>query len=230
MIHKVKGYGHGPGKGRRIFLRRGAAVLLGLPVIGRIFESKASAAGTSLLQRLAAAPHASGQPFLGEIAIVGFNFAPRGWATCDGQLLSIASSSALFSLLGTMYGGDGRTTFGLPGLSGRAALHFGNGPGLIPRSIGQRSGSPTTVLNVNNIPSHTHEVNVESATGTVDTPTGNTFATNSAGIVSFASAASVLMHQDMIKTAGSGQAINNMQPYLGLQYVIALQGVWPSRS
>ena len=101
------------------------------------------------------------EPFIGEIRIFGFNFAPRGWALCDGQLLPISQNSALFSLLGTIYGGDGRTTFALPDLRGRAALHEGTGPGLSPRQLGQRSGSETNTLTVNQLPPHTHQARAD---------------------------------------------------------------------
>ena len=98
------------------------------------------------------------EPFLAEIRIVAFNFAPRGWATCDGQLLPISQNQALFSLVGTMYGGDGRTTFGVPDLRGRVPIHRGTGPGLTPRTQGQSGGSETNVLNVNQLPAHSHTI------------------------------------------------------------------------
>src|SRR3712207_3315813 len=110
------------------------------------------------------------EPFIGEIRMVGFNFAPRGWATCDGQLLSIAQNTALFSLLGTTYGGNGQTTFALPDLRGRAALHQGQGPGLTNRVIGEASGTETVTLTTNQMPSHSHGVNANSGEAGTKSP------------------------------------------------------------
>ncbi|MCW5517436.1 phage tail protein [Muriicola sp. Z0-33] len=165
------------------------------------------------------------EPFIGQIQAFGFNFAPRGWALCDGSLLAISSNEALFSLLGTIYGGDGRTTFGLPDLRGRAPMHFGTGPGFSTRTIGQRGGSETNVIGVNNMPSHNHAI-AAMAEGDSDDPTGNVVAgdgTNAFGTTSDISAAPTA-------NTGGGQAVNNMQPYLVVNYCIALTGVYPSRN
>lgn len=170
-------------------------------------------------------------PFLGQISMVGFNFAPRGWALCDGQLLPISQNSALFSLLGTTYGGDGRTTFALPDLRGRAPIHPGTGPGLSSRRLGERAGSETNILTASNLPSHNHSVNLEiKEEGDTDDPDQHYIAGN--GVNSFGTA------KDSGKTlavsntgnAGSSTSVNNMQPYLVINYVIALQGTYPSRS
>lgn len=165
------------------------------------------------------------EPFIGQIQAFGFNFAPRGWALCDGSLLAISSNEALFSLLGTIYGGDGRTTFGLPDLRGRAPMHFGTGPGLSPHNIGQRGGSETNVLGINNLPSHNHAIAAQEE-GDTDDPTGNVVAGD--GTNAFGTAADINLSNTA--NTGSGQAVNNMQPYLVVNYCIALVGVYPSRS
>lgn len=184
------------------------------------------------------------EPFIGQIQMFGFNFNPRGWAQCDGQLLPIAQNSALFSLLGTIYGGDGRTTFALPDLRGRVAIHQGSGPGLTNRTIGSRSGSERVTLNETQIPSHDH---VASATSTANavTPAGNANVAegnvwaNDAGVSSatYSSAtANATMGDGAISTevnvqnAGGGQSHENMQPFLTINFCIALVGLFPSRN
>ncbi|MBK1832607.1 phage tail protein [Roseibacillus ishigakijimensis] len=181
------------------------------------------------------------EPFIGQIMLIGFNFPPRGWALCDGQLLLISQHQALFSLLGTTYGGDGETTFGLPDLRGRAPIHVGSGPGLTPRRIGQKGGSETTILTANNLPPHSHSfsgsasLKASSTLGDEDTPTGNYPAANSTD-EDFAAAADSTMAADAapvsgtIGVTGGGQAVDNMQPFLAMNYIIALQGIFPSPS
>lgn len=171
------------------------------------------------------------EPFIGEIRIVGFNFAPRGWALCDGQLLAVNQNDALFSLLGTTYGGDGRTTFALPDLRGRVAVHNGNGPGLSAYQLGQKGGEETVALGILHLPSHSHSVSVPSSSneGNSDDPAGavpavipatDAYGTTSDGTMApFPSASS-----------GNGQAHPNLQPYLCVHYVIALVGTYPARS
>lgn len=178
------------------------------------------------------------EPFLGQIMIVGFNFAPRGWAMCDGQLLPISQNTALFSLLGTTYGGDGRTSFGLPDLRGRSPLHVGNGPGLTNRSWGQRVGKETHTLQITEIPSHTHDssglkMQGSSNQANTDEPDGSVFAVGAEDIYREAAADSE-MHNSAITgnlgNTGGSQAHNIMQPTLALYHVIALTGIFPSRS
>jgi microcystin-dependent protein len=173
------------------------------------------------------------EPFIGEIKPFGFNFAPRGWAQCDGQLLPIAQYQALFSLLGTTYGGDGRVTFGLPDLRGRAALHYGNGPGLTNRPLGQRSGQENVTLNANQIPVHSHTVACKNGAGNSNVAAGNVPAQD-AGVQSAtysSEAADGTMDASMIPNSGGGnQSHNNMQPYLVINWCIALQGIFPSRN
>ena len=174
-------------------------------------------------------------PFIGQIQPFGFNFAPRGWALCDGQLLSISQFSALFSLLGTIYGGDGRTTFGLPGLRGRVACHFGSGPGLSSLHFRYKCGTNTNTLAVSNLPSHTHTLRANSGAGDTGTPTGHVLATaedanrNELSIYS-TSAPNVSMDTAALQATGGGSAVNNMQPYLTINFCIAIQGIYPSRS
>jgi microcystin-dependent protein len=172
------------------------------------------------------------EPFLGQIQAFGFNFAPRSWATCDGQLLPISQYSALFSLLGTIYGGDGRTTFALPDLRGRAMLHQGNGPGLTSRPIGQRSGGETNTLNTTQLPSHGHGVNmpVSSEDATSNEPGGNVLAVGGANLYHAGASAGSSYQAFNTANAGGNAPVNNMQPYLVVNVCIALNGLFPSRS
>ncbi len=171
-------------------------------------------------------------PFLGQIIRFGGNFAPRGWAFCDGQLLPIAQNTALFSLLGTTYGGDGRTTFALPNLQGRVPIHPGTGPGLATYKLGQKGGQENVVLTTDQIPSHNHLVECVSSEGNHTSPDGAIPGSETAASVDFWSDADSngTMRSDMIKNGGGGQSHNNMQPYLVVNYIIALQGTYPSRS
>ena len=169
------------------------------------------------------------EPFLGEIRIVGFNFAPRGWALCDGQLLPISSNSALFSLLGTAYGGDGRSTFGLPDLRGRVAVHVGTGPGLSNYQWGAKNGSETNTISVNNLPSHSHSYNPASAAeGDSNEPAGKLLAKTDAR--SYTATGPAVASGGVLGNTGGGQAINNRQPALAVYHVIALVGLYPSRN
>ena len=170
-------------------------------------------------------------PFVAEIRIVPFNFAPKGWAFCDGQLMPLSQNTALFSLLGTTYGGDGKSTFALPDLEGRAAMHPGQGPGLSLRDLGEMGGSESVTLLVSEMPAHSHVANGLNILSTTTTPTsgtalgrsanGNAYGSNSAGLQTFA--------PEALPPAGGSLPHNNLQPYLTLNYVIALQGVFPAR-
>ncbi len=171
------------------------------------------------------------EPFIAEVRIFAGNFAPRGWAFCDGQLLPISQNTALFSLIGTIYGGDGRSTTALPNLQGRAPMHPGRGPGLTSRSLGQRGGSTTVTLSEAQIPSHTHTLNAANARAGVGTPTGNAL-NRSIGEQIYQNPVTspiVNMSGEMVGKTGGGQAHDNMQPYLGLNFIIALIGLYPSR-
>lgn len=169
-------------------------------------------------------------PFVGEIMKFGGSFAPSGWATCEGQLIQISQNDALFSLLGTIYGGDGRTTFGLPDLRGRVPVHPGNGPGLTPISLGQKGGVENVTLTTNQLPQHSHNLNVNSGGGNSEKPGGNFIASNSEGVKHYSSSTTINANNGSISNFGGGQSHTNMQPYLGIYYCIALYGIYPSRS
>ena len=182
------------------------------------------------------------EPFIGQICQFGGNFAPRGWALCDGQLLDIASHTALFSILGTIYGGDGRTNFKLPDLRGRVALHEGNGPGLPPVSLGQITGRNSVTLSVNNMPSHNHvatsnlRVSCRGENASEDDPTGAFLATGEEIYSETTVSATATMHADTVQgTITTGNNGGNLpfdprQPYSVVNFIIATQGTYPSRS
>ncbi len=172
------------------------------------------------------------EPFIGQIQPFGFNFAPRGWAKCDGQILPINQNTALFSLLGTTYGGDGRTSFGLPDLRGRAMLHEGHGPGLSDRTLGEKGGSETNTMNITHLPSHTHGVTMPVTTddATSEEPNGRVLALASANAFADTPGNGEFYRAFDTVSTGNGQPINNMQPFLVINVCIALQGVFPSRS
>lgn len=167
------------------------------------------------------------EPIIGQIQLFGFNFAPQGWALCNGGTLPIASNQALFSLLGTTYGGDGRSTFGLPDLRGRAPIHQGPGPGLTPRDMGESSGSESVTLVTAQIPSHSHGVQ-GSGGATSKSPAGLVPGFTGGGS-SYAAGDGTTMAGNMIAPSGNSQPHNNMQPYLVMSYCIALEGTYPSR-
>ena len=168
-------------------------------------------------------------PFLGEVRIFAGNFAPSGWAFCDGQLLPISQNTALFSLLGTRFGGNGTSTFALPDLRGRTPIGPGQGPGLSLRTAGQPLGSESHTLSTAEIPAHTHSLRGASSNGTSDRPAGQVMARSAAGIPHYAATADADLAAAAVGTSGNGQPHNNMQPYLTCTYIIALQGVYPSR-
>lgn len=168
------------------------------------------------------------EPFLAEIRIVGFNFAPRGWAFCDGQILPINQNQSLYSLLGTTYGGDGRTSFGLPDLRGRTPIHVGASNG-VSHTLGQKSGEETHTLNTTEIPSHDHTLRASNDPGNQNAPGGNVLA--NAGTNIYGDAINALtLNPGTVSSTGGNQAHENMQPYLALNYCIALQGLFPSRN
>jgi microcystin-dependent protein len=168
--------------------------------------------------------------FIGQLNLVGFNFAPIGWELAAGQLLSISQFTALFSLLGATYGGDGKSTFGLPNLQGRVAIGFGQSPGLSLYDLGQTGGSSSVTLLASETPNHTHTANGAAGRGE-NTPVNNAFADSTAGAVYSASTSPLTnMTASAVPPYGGNQAHNNMMPYLALNWIIALQGVFPPRS
>lgn len=169
------------------------------------------------------------EPFLGEIMLVPYNFAPRGWAFCQGQILSIAQNTALFSLLGTTFGGNGQTTFALPDLRGRCAVSAGQGPGLSPYDLGEVTGTETVTLNVQQLPPHPHTVAAVDDDATVGIPAAALPANIAAKGYSKA-AANTTMSPTMIGGGGGNQPHPNIQPLLCLNYCIALEGIFPSRN
>ena len=168
-------------------------------------------------------------PFLGQISIFSFAFAPKGWAVCNGQLLSIAQNQALFSLLGTTYGGDGVTTFALPNMQTRAAVSQGQGPGLSPYVLGQVGGEAGHSLTAQEMPSHTHGAQPASDT-TQKSPQAGYWAPNIQGNAIYSTVSAGTMSANAVGVSGNSQTHNNMQPNLALSFCIALVGVFPSRN
>jgi len=163
------------------------------------------------------------EPFLGEIKIVSFNFPPKAWAFCNGTLLQISQNQALFSILGTTYGGDGRTTFGLPNLQGRVPFHVGNSI-----ALGEVGGETAHTLNISELPAHAHTPNASSATAAQGSPAGNFWAAQDAA--AYDTSGNGSMNPQCIGPTGGSQPHENMSPYLVLNFVIALQGIFPSRN
>jgi microcystin-dependent protein len=170
-------------------------------------------------------------PFLAEIRIFAGNFAPQGWSLCNGQLLSISQNAALFSLLGTNFGGDGRSNFGLPNLQNNAPMHWGNGAGLTPRVLGEVGGTTSVTLISSQVPQHNHTYTATSGSkGDTNTVAGNVNADEKAPAVAYATAAdNTIMNPGMLVATPTG-IHDNLQPYLGLNFIIAMRGVYPSRS
>jgi len=169
------------------------------------------------------------EPFVGEIRMFAGNFAPRAWAFCDGQLLAVSQNDALFSLLGTIYGGDGRTTFGLPDMRGRIPLHQGTGPGLSPRRLGGKSGAENETLTTNQLASHTHDFNANTADATDAAPQGRVVAKGVGVSFYKAAAQNTDMASNMIANTGGSQPHTNLMPTLCVNFIIALFGIYPSR-
>lgn len=200
--------------GRRGFIARMLGLATGGFLLGR--ANRAMAAPGSVM---------AADPFLGEIAMVAFNFAPAGWALCNGQLMPISGNTALFSLLGTYYGGNGQSTFGLPDLRGRFPLHQ---TGAYP--IGTTGGAETHTLSVSEMPAHNHTAIADTGLGTSADPAGRLPARNPAGIPAYGSTAGAAMNAGMVSPAGGSIPHNNMPPYQSVNFIIALQGVFPPQS
>ena len=170
------------------------------------------------------------EPYIGQIKLFAGNFAPRGWAFCDGQLLAVSNNDALFSLLGTIYGGDGRTTFGLPDLRGRIPVHQGDGPGLSNRRIGSKAGEESVTLTTNQLPPHSHTANAFNG-GNSSSPENNFWGTDPGGQSGmYNPAADQTMSSEIITETGGNGSHTNLQPTLCINYIIALTGIYPSRT
>jgi len=170
-------------------------------------------------------------PFVAEIRIFPFNFAPKGWAFCDGQILPISQNTALFSLLGTTYGGDGKSNFALPNMQGNAPMHPGQGPGLSSHDLGETGGSQTVTLLASEMPAHSHSWTASNQAGTDQSPVNELFAGGIGGISMYAAPGSMTqLAPNALPPAGGDQPHNNMTPYLTLNFCIALQGVFPPRT
>ena len=168
------------------------------------------------------------EPYLAEMRIVGFNFAMRNWAQCDGQILPINQNQSLYSLLGTTYGGDGRTSFALPDMRGRGAMNWGSGPGLSSHNIGEKSGQENVTLGANHLPLHSHKLMVQRGGATTNDPNGRLLAR--ADEPTFAPGGNPTPMHGTVVTPVGGQGHNNMQPYLVLNFLICVSGLFPSRN
>jgi microcystin-dependent protein len=164
------------------------------------------------------------EPFLSEIKLVSFNFPPKGWALCNGQFLPINQNQALFALLGTTYGGNGQTTFALPNLRGKVPIHMGNG-----HALGEAAGSTSVTVNIQQLPTHTHALMASTTNGDTPVPTNTVLAATPAKIYGPAQSLTTLNPVNVTSVGGS-QAHNNMMPYLVLNFIIALQGIFPSQN
>lgn len=169
------------------------------------------------------------EPFVGEIRMFAGNFAPRGWALCDGQLLAVSQNDALFSLFGTIYGGDGRTTFGLPDLRGRVPLHYGSGPGLSPRQIGATGGAESVSLAATELPQHNHAYRASTDLADEASPAGNVMAQSTAANPFRPGTPASPMAAEAVSSTGGGTSHTNLMPFLCVNFIVALVGVYPSR-
>lgn len=211
------------------------------PVARRDFLARAAAAVGAGLLAFAGRPALPGgdearaattgaEPYLGEIMMFAGTFPPQGWADCNGQLLPIAQNTALFSLLGTTYGGNGQTTFALPDLRGRAPIHVGQGPGLASYDLGERAGSETVTLLINEMPAHTHALRVDTSNGTTANPQNAFLARDPAGTPAYGAGSAGNLATAAVATVGASQPHENRPPYLTIRFCIALQGIFPPRN
>jgi microcystin-dependent protein len=203
-----------PALARRLFLGRMLAALAGALLPWRVGRARADDQGLAT--------------YLGEIKLFACTFAPRNWALCNGQLLPIAQNQALFALLGTQYGGNGQTSFALPDLRGRVAIHHGQGPGLSAYSIGQMAGEENHTLTPGELPAHSHVARASSAVGSSASPVTLLPARNAAEVPQYAASPDTTLAAGAISSVGGSQAHPNMQPHLALNYCIALSGIFPT--
>ena len=169
------------------------------------------------------------EPFVGEIRMFAGTFAPRGWALCDGQLLAVSQNDALFSLFGTIYGGDGRTTFGLPDLRGRIPIHQGQGPGLSQRRLGQKGGTEVETLTLGETPVHSHRFQASSESADLASPQAAVPAQSALVDAYIQDAASAGLNASAIQNTGGSQSHNNLQPFVCINFIVALSGIYPPR-
>ena len=222
---------------RRSFMTKSVAALFGVTFLAKADDLFAIKSKTGLIYIKQNGeiinnykPFSSPDPYLSEIGLFSFNFAPQGWAQCNGQLLPIAQYSALFSLLGINYGGDGITNFRLPDLRGRSPLHFGQGNGLSYYPQGLSTGTESITLVPADLPPHNHGLVSNSGVGTTSNPSNNYIAAYGEGVKSFSNSANATMNAAVVSNTGGSQAHSNIQPYTTLCYCIALQGMFPSQS
>jgi microcystin-dependent protein len=170
-------------------------------------------------------------PYIGEIRLFAGNYAPKGWAICDGKMLRVNENQALFSIIGNQYGGDGKSTFALPDLRGKVAMHKGAGPGLTPRPLASTGGSETVTLLTGQIPPHTHQAKCQTSSNS-QSPVGNVWGPGPARPTIrqiYANVVDTVLNPGSLGPAGNSQPHNNMQPYLGLNFIIALEGIFPPK-
>lgn len=223
-------------KARRSFIRKSFAALFGATILTKADElySMESKTGYVYVKQDGEVinnyqPMGDATPYLGQINVFGFNFAPIGWLKCEGQILNIAGNTALFSLLTTYYGGNGTTTFGIPDFRGRVPVHAGQGSGLSSYSLGESDGYEGITLLTSEIPAHIHTVGVSSGIGTTPNPANSYIAQNAEGIGAYSGTSNLFLNSSSVANAGSGLPHNNMQPVLALNFCIAGQGVFPQR-
>lgn len=224
-------------KGRRNFLTKSLAGLLGVTVLTKaedLFALKSKTGYVYVKQNGEVInnyrPSAGDIPYVAELGLFAFGFAPQGWALCAGQILAIATNQALFSLLGTYYGGNGVTTFALPDLRGRSPLGAGQGPGLSNYAQGTALGTEAVTLATSQLPPHSHSLAGNSSIGTLTDPTNNYIAQYGEGVKAFTASSNTNLNPASVTNAGGNQPHTNLQPYLTLNWCIALQGVFPSQT
>lgn len=194
----------------------------------KLLTTFAAALAASTMTMVSSPAHAGTDPYLGEIMLVGFQFCPRGWTEANGQLLSISTYQALFSLYGTLYGGDGRTDFALPNLEGRMAMHTGTGPGLSNRPQGEKGGSET--ISVSQMPSHNHRINTTEETPDTHDPNNAIFATFPGNANAYSTNGAIVHQMRSDVVSNTGGTSQKLSPFLVLRYCVSLEGIYPSRN
>lgn len=227
-----------PENGRRNFMIKSFGSILGVGLLANAanaFTHVKSKTGFIYVKRNGEiindyVPQGGPQPFIASIMMAGFDFAPIGWALCNGQLLPIVGNDALFQLIGTTYGGDGIVNFGLPNLQSRIPNGQGQGPGLSSYFLGQMGGTEEVILTNSQIPAHNHNINASTASGTAGSPSNNFIAQNADGIDSFAASSNGTLNIGSMGLTGGNQPHSNIQPYLAVYFSIALEGIFPQQS